>query len=928
MAKKEKIDITKGFYIQNLEANNIYSNILQEQLYDTTNNNKKDLYVGTLSYSLDEIKMYSLHPKEFYITDGKQYTDCFVNINFDYDLNNIPTEKKMVWQKNKIKEVNIRGRQEISKEELRKYFYSNGLTINNSHYKLYKRTASKSRQGSCLFIKAEYYTEMKLWSHLNINFDENEIVDLASLKAYESLSLSAIENIINIKPDQILMIDDCFSEFTEMVSATDIVDKKPVTTNKTITIKNCIWDGESLIDISILPDNKKSMFLLRNKFFKSASFATNITQYFADKNITVIYDKYRKCNIDTKNIKLIITPSSLKLNKFKDKIPNENYFTYWLKNIDSTFGICKNEKQSRYEDRQRLTYQFLNTLPLTKSDVEEIAKDETNYIKALKNNLTVFLDYTHSYEPNENYTFIQNLITVNSEAQYTKEFKEYRRHVIERYINDVRGGHVKIAGADYCILFGNPLEMLNAAAGQEIKPLHSGYEIYCPKFADGVEIAMFRNPHICSGNVLVAKNKYFDDFKYFRLSDNIVMCNGINSDLPDRLQGCDFDSDSALLTNNTLIVNKAKECIKYLTPVKIKKIETKSRENNSFESAEIDNIIQHSQPTIGIICNWSQILNSYYWDEYNKPDCDNEKLDFLYNKISMLSSLSQYEIDRPKKYFSDKEDLAMSAVLKTMSKLKYKGKYINEYGIVSKTKKELSPGDIKAIEELQEQFYNAKIEKNKYLERLKPYTHKFVQRPIRPNFFKYLDGDKNFDFKTFFNCPMDFLQKVLNKKIKNAQTTKLIYINDILLNVEIESANRHQIPNIMEILLMADKNIKSLYALEFRDKREAWIIRKNIIDDCVKDIAKFKISNVTMLCIYKRILNEEGIKNYSKKYGISKITAMGILHAAHPVTSISCFNELKTGSISDLVKVDKDEDYIFWNTKYKVVENAQNITRL
>ena len=81
-----------------------------------------------------------------------------------------------------------------SKDKIREKFYTDGITVNDCLYVMYKRTSSKARTGSALFIKKEYFDEMMKWSHLGIDFYNGKKIDLASLKAYESLSLSSLES--------------------------------------------------------------------------------------------------------------------------------------------------------------------------------------------------------------------------------------------------------------------------------------------------------------------------------------------------------------------------------------------------------------------------------------------------------------------------------------------------------------------------------------------------------------------------------------------------------------------------------------------------------------------------------------------------------------------------------------------------------------
>ena len=434
-----------------------------------------------------------------------------------------------------------------SKDKIREKFYTNGITVNDCLYVMYKRTSSKARTGSALFIKKEYFDEMMKWSHLGIDFYNGKKIDLASLKAYESLSLSSLESVLEIQPEQILLIDDQTRKHEKLFSVTELINGELVTTTKIFEIENILWDGQSLIDMSLCNSNK-CMYLLRQRFFKSAAFKCDLQGYFKDHHITTVYDKYRNCQVDVRNIKLITTPSSLKLKKFKDKedkINGQNYFLFWLSQIiNSKFGVCKHEKSSHFDEKQRLSYQVINTLPLSYDEVKKIATDEIEYVKKIKNEHCMFMKHTSLYKPLSTHTLLQNVITVNKNIMGTDEFKDYRQHTITEYVKDLRQGHIKIKDCDYAVLCGNPIEMIRAACGEiNMTSLHEGYQVFCSKFKDGENLAGFRSPHICSGNVLHCTNKYHDEFKYIKLTDNIVITNSYNTDLQDRLQGCDFDSD-------------------------------------------------------------------------------------------------------------------------------------------------------------------------------------------------------------------------------------------------------------------------------------------------------------------------------------------------------------------------------------------------
>lgn len=102
----------------------------------------------------------------------------------------------------------------------------------------------------------------------------------------------------------------------------------------------------------------KGMLLLRNKFFKSCCFNTNIQKFFKDNNITEISQlNGQTIATDIKDIKIITTPSSIKYFKF-GKLED------WFNNIYPYFGVVKYDKDTHYFNGRMVQahYQLLNTL--------------------------------------------------------------------------------------------------------------------------------------------------------------------------------------------------------------------------------------------------------------------------------------------------------------------------------------------------------------------------------------------------------------------------------------------------------------------------------------------------------------------------------------------------------------------------------------
>jgi hypothetical protein len=163
------------------------------------------------------------------------------------------------------------------------------------------------------------------------------------------------------------------------------------------------------------------------------------------------------------------------------------------------------------------------------------------------------------------------------------------------------------------------------------------------------------------GNLLVAENVEVPEIdEYFNLTGEIVYVNAIGCNIQQRLNGCDYDSDAMLLTDNALMVSAAQRCSRFDVPVCSIASTRKAYPDTPEGKAELDYEI--SQNKIGEIINLSQLLNTLYWHNYaNVPD-KKEENEALYRDICMLAVLSGMEIDKAKRNF----DVAAESALRTM----------------------------------------------------------------------------------------------------------------------------------------------------------------------------------------------------------------------------------------------------------------------
>ena len=606
------------------------------------------MFRNFLDNSLDLIELEKAYKricrKKFSFRDkfGNDYTLAVVNVKFNF-----------IHRSENGKTVKIR--------QLREYFYENGFYIDGIHYVRYKRSAGSSREGKCLFIDERLYKAMAKWSECGLK----PKTELASWESYKALSLSSIKGTVKIPLEGILFVPDYKSTFTDEAVSVELQDGMLTSAHKQTEITNDIWDGESLLDERAFQENyaDKHMLLLRNKFFKSCAFRTKMQKWFQDKNVTLKELKSRgfvTFATDINQIVMVTTPNSLKYLKFAGGFTKRN-IRKWMENINDTFGVVKWDKCTRFFHGKMVqsSYQLLNTLGLTETQAAELLQPSIDYISLLRKDVD-FMRYhftdAFAREKDDEETVRPDGLADRADVIFTLMHKcphfdetelyaNFRNDVVKSLKERLKRGHILVNGTN-ATLFGNGPELLKYIAGEEIiSELHSG-QIYCKRFADKTKLLCARSPHITMGNLYSAENNMQGEiWNYFDLGENIVCVNAIEENIQQRLNGCDYDSDTMLLTDDKLLVETA-EKYKDLFKVPVCKIETVKKENQTLPELDHDT----SNNKIGEIVNLSQKLNSLIWDKIHKGESE-EKIKEIYGDVCKLAVLSGLEIDKAKRAY-------------------------------------------------------------------------------------------------------------------------------------------------------------------------------------------------------------------------------------------------------------------------------------
>lgn len=808
-----------------IKLREIYEKIYRRHDFSFTINRKEyTKHVINVKFSYAH-KEFNKAGNNIYIRNGYQYKDIqmqdhicviddkLIGIEVDTEVNepykNLSIlEDYFVYEDGKYK--NIKNNVVLNKSELRQELYTNGFICDGIKYVRWKRSSGSSRVGKCLFINEALYQRMHKWETCNLKINNGDPIDLAAFEAYISLTSSSIIDTIEIKPENFLVVDDYESVFKDIVVGVEFEGGHLVSKTQEYEISNSIFDGESLIDESLVPDKYKhfGMLLLRNRFFKSASFNCNIQKWFKDNNITNV-DQLNGFTLarDISEVKIITTPSSIKYCKF-------GTIQQWLELIEPTFGIVKHEKPTHYFDGRMVSchYQLINTLQLTEKDVQELLQPSFDYITQVRNDpaiLRYHIDYPYKEMPltpiNSKNEIIFKLLGINENFAKTSLYYEFRDDLIRSMIRELKQGHVLING-NYSTLLGNGLEMLQHSIGRfRGESVIGTGNIHSERFEYGKTILGSRSPHICAGNVLVVQNVENEEIdKYFNLSNEVVYVNAIGENIQQRLDGADYDSDTLLLTDNRLLVERAvKNYHIFKVPTCLVEAKKIKRFYTNEQKADLD--VKTSVNKIGEIVNLSQQLNSLYWQNINKGQNFDENIE-LYEDICKLAALSNIEIDKAKKEYAVDSGAELN-FLKEKYKIIDKGKV------------------------------------------------------VKPMFFKMITLENGYKLNEkhlykYFKTPMDYLQKnVASFQFRQGREQKLevLPFSSIVTYRKIEGKGkcyyeyRDRIINIVED---TNKELNKLYIgydmKTKEEKEEIQTLAADVKQECVEYINNLSISEITM----------------------------------------------------------------------------------
>lgn len=586
------------------------------------------------------------------------------SIEMEESQNNDPDRLAVLHDLKERVELNKDLYQKKSKEAIREEFYRNGVDVTYTttnkqgevikaekiHYRMLYRSTGKAKAGSCMFICEGLYKKAHDFLYMGIKLPKNN-APIVEASAYVSLVASSVVDRICINPKNILILEDVDSFFRTNVVSVETNQNKEcfAKTIKDYQVKNTLFDGQALIDKSIFPSWGNGYILLRHHMCKTAAFKTDIKAFFKDYfgeeyNQATVVDMFGNEHY-AKDIQMITTDNAMKWLKF------DISYEYWCERVNmngNMFGIVKTAHKSKFGEVQRMSYQMINSLDV--GIMKNVSKVSREYIMSLKSDDDVFLQYLRDNTNFSNdFDVLVALCEQNPDFIRCDYFIERRRKIIKGYINKFKTGKV-IQEGDNLVMVGSPYAMLLHAVGEDVekddtlKGRDDAIECYTKRFPPNLQLAGFRNPHNGKNNILSLYNVDSEKLnKYFDIGQQCVAVNCIHTDLQDRANGCDFDSDSIYCTNQVDIAQYAKYCYKhYPTIVNNIPKEKNCYTNSMADYALIDNNLSHSQLAIGESSNLAQLALTY---TYNYDD--QKYKDY----VCILSVLAQVSIDSAKRRY-------------------------------------------------------------------------------------------------------------------------------------------------------------------------------------------------------------------------------------------------------------------------------------
>lgn len=442
-----------------------------------------------------------------------------------------------------------------------------GFQINGIKYKRLLGTNGGIKNSTIVFVSERLSDELK--RRVENGRDPTKELVTAKLEAYKALTCSA--SIPVSLPRGILVVDDAETQFVaDVINISDEHSDEPsmeMVESETITMDASDgfglmlpslakrWSEELGLDYTVAGVNTRFSFEKGMVFtFDFVDFAEKIAGSY------IVKDAWGN-DVDIRDVELVMTTSMVKL---YDSYESCDAYINTSINNGYTFGIAKTCPKE-LESERSLNYQFIQSYDLSDEDIEELIAPTMNEIKDVLNNdwrkTVLFLKGTGLNEKSVDRMADDYVKAIMIDRRILDDpfVQNAVYQLIHNRINEAKVGVLKVHG-NYSIVSGDPYLLCQSIFGLNKTGLLKAGEIYNQYWSSRQtpKLACFRAPMTCHNNIRLVSSVNSDEAKYwYQYMDTCTVFNSWDTATA-ALNGCDFDGDLVMLTDNNVLVNKLK----------------------------------------------------------------------------------------------------------------------------------------------------------------------------------------------------------------------------------------------------------------------------------------------------------------------------------------------------------------------------------
>lgn len=522
-----------------------------------------------------------------------------------------------------------------------------GFSINGVRYKRLLGTNGGIKNSTIVFVSERLADELR--RRVENGRNPNKELVTAKLEAYKALTCSA-STPVSI-PKGILIVEDAETEFdSDILYLTDEGDGEPLMEErKSEHIKIDASDGFGIMLPSLASRWSEELGLdyvvsgvnTRFSFEKGMVFTFDFID-FAEKvaGNYIVRDAWGN-DVDVRDVELILTTSMVKLWDSYDSC--RDYIDTSVSN-GYTFGIAKTCPKT-LESERTLNYQFIQSYDLSDDDIDELIAPTMDEIRDVLGGdwRKTVLFLKGSGINDENISRLDNdfikAVMIDRRMLDDAFVQNSIYQLIRNRINEAKVGVLNVHG-NYSIVSGDPYLLCQNMFGLKKTGLLKAGEIYNQYWADcgAKRLACFRAPMTCHNNIRLVYPVSTDTARYwYRHMTTATVFNSWDTATA-ALNGCDFDGDMVMLTDNRILVEKMRPLPALMCA------QRKAAKRISTEDDFVNSNIESFGNDIGQTTNW--VTSMFEVRSHFEPD--SKEYNVLSYRIQCGQLYQQNAIDKAK----------------------------------------------------------------------------------------------------------------------------------------------------------------------------------------------------------------------------------------------------------------------------------------